>query len=190
LKDSPYYTAALILHPEHRTTWMKKSDRTWESKDMEQAFYQVRALWQRFSLRLDQEIRLTDQAYDLRPESSSSNKSVNPLDQLRQKRQKKKTNQRSLDHFEIYCEESASYDIQMSPIEWWASQTKRFPRLALFAFECLSIMGMSDKPERVFSLARRTISWDRSRLGPELIEALECIKDWKKRTIIDYTDKF
>jgi len=189
LKDSPYYAAALILHPEHRTTWMKDEDGEWESEDMKQAFYQVKKLWQSFSLRLDQEIRLNDQTYDLRPESSSSDKSISPLDQLRQKRQKKKSDQRNLDEFESYCEESTTYDRVGSRIEWWNTQT-RYPRLALFALECLSIMGMSDKPERVFSGARRKIRWDRARLIPSTIEALECLKDWKKSGILEYAKEF
>lgn len=46
---------------------MKDEDGEWESEDMERAFYQVKKLWQSFSLRLDQEIRLNDQTYDLRP---------------------------------------------------------------------------------------------------------------------------
>ena len=44
---------------------------------------------------------------------------------------------------------------------------------------------MSDEAERVFSGARRTISWDRSQLSPKTIEAVECLKHWKKNGILD-----
>jgi hypothetical protein len=46
------------------------------------------------------------------------------------------------------------------------------------AIDILSIPAMSDEPERVFSGARRTISWERARLGAETIEKLECLKHW------------
>jgi len=37
---------------------------------------------------------------------------------------------------------------------------------------------MSAKLERVFSGARRTISWERIKLGELTIEMLECLKHW------------
>ena len=46
------------------------------------------------------------------------------------------------------------------------------------AIDILSIPAMSDDPERVFSGARRTVSWERARLGAETIEKLECLKNW------------
>jgi len=39
---------------------------------------------------------------------------------------------------------------------------------------------MSDEPERVFSSARRVLSWDRARLGDELLQQLQCVKHWKR----------
>ena len=48
------------------------------------------------------------------------------------------------------------------------------------AIDILSIPAMSDEPERVFSGARRTISWERARLGAEMVEKVECLKYWIK----------
>jgi hypothetical protein len=189
LQESPYYAAACILHPVQRTIWMKDESGDWKSVEMEQAFYQVTKLWERYSLTLDQEERLNEQSYDLRPESSSSDKSMSALDQLRQRRQQKKVNQALQDEFERYCEEPALYELNIPVFQWWTTQPQ-YPKLQRFALECLSIMGMSDKPERVFSGARRTISWDRAKLGPETVEMLESIKDWKKRTITVYAKDF
>ncbi len=45
---------------------------------------------------------------------------------------------------------------------------------------------MSDKPERVFSGARRLISWERSRLEPEVVGQIECLKDWKESGVLSY----
>ncbi|KAF2842456.1 hypothetical protein M501DRAFT_419165 [Patellaria atrata CBS 101060] len=40
---------------------------------------------------------------------------------------------------------------------------------------------MSDEPERVFSAARRTVSWERSRLSSRELEHTECLKHWAKQ---------
>ena len=53
------------------------------------------------------------------------------------------------------------------------------------AFDILSIPAMSDEPERVFSGARRTISWERMSLSEETIEAIECLKHWKRSGILN-----
>jgi hypothetical protein len=43
---------------------------------------------------------------------------------------------------------------------------------------------MSDKPERVFSGARRTITWDKAQLDPDTIEVRELLQDWKATDIL------
>jgi hypothetical protein len=53
------------------------------------------------------------------------------------------------------------------------------------ALDILSIPAMSNEPERVFSRARRTISWERFLLGEETIEATECLKHWKRSGILN-----
>ena len=44
------------------------------------------------------------------------------------------------------------------------------------AIDILSILLMSDELERVFSGARRTVSWDRGQIELETIEMRECLK--------------
>jgi hypothetical protein len=53
------------------------------------------------------------------------------------------------------------------------------------AIDILSIPAMSDEPERVFSAARRTISWERAQLLAENIERIECLKNWQKNGITE-----
>jgi hypothetical protein len=55
-------------------------------------------------------------------------------------------------------------------------QRQRWPRLLHMAIDILLIPAMSDKPERVFSGARRTISWERGQIEPETLEMTECLK--------------
>lgn len=53
------------------------------------------------------------------------------------------------------------------------------------AIDILSIPAISNKPERVFSGARRTVSWERGQMDPETLEITECLKHWKKSGILD-----
>jgi len=53
------------------------------------------------------------------------------------------------------------------------------------AIDILSILSMSDKPERVIFKARRTISWDKGQIESETIEMRECLKHWKRSGILD-----
>jgi hypothetical protein len=53
------------------------------------------------------------------------------------------------------------------------------------AIDILSIPPMSDELERVFSGARRTVTWDRGQLEAETIEMRECLKHWKRSGILD-----
>ena len=52
------------------------------------------------------------------------------------------------------------------------------------AIDILSIPAMSAEPERVFSGARRIISWERMQLGRDNIEKIECLKSWIRNNII------
>jgi hypothetical protein len=51
------------------------------------------------------------------------------------------------------------------------------------AIDILSVPAMSDEPERVFSGARRTISWERAQLSAVNIERVECLKNWQQTGI-------
>ena len=61
----------------------------------------------------------------------------------------------------------------------------KLQQLSYMAIDILSIPAMSDEPERVFSGARRTISWDRAQLSAETIERVECLKSWYRSNISD-----
>jgi hypothetical protein len=44
---------------------------------------------------------------------------------------------------------------------------------------------MSDKPERVFSGGRRTVSWDKTAISAATLEQLECGRDWKRDDLLE-----
>jgi hAT family C-terminal dimerisation region len=96
----------------------------------------------------------------------------------------KVTRPASQDEFEDYNTESP-YKIRTSALTWWCQdeQQKCWPRLSYMAVDILSIPAMSDEPERIFSGAHCTISWERAQLSAENIERTECLKHWQKSGI-------
>lgn len=72
-------------------------------------------------------------------------------------------------------------------LAWWLSDAQRsmYPHLSRMAIDIFSIPPMSAEPERVFSGARRTISWQRARLGATMVEMTECLKSWIRGGITD-----
>ena len=47
---------------------------------------------------------------------------------------------------------------------------------------------MSAESERIFSGARRTITWTRCRLGAKMVEQTECLKHWVRSGLSNYTE--
>lgn len=165
-----------------------KHEGEWKSVEANQVYWRVQRLWEKYRSALparppeptpyDQE-RL-EQNTLTEPQQLSS------LQRLRQKRRQREARPRSQDEFLAFCDEAISYDIRSSALAWWLQdiQQSRFPQLSRFAIDVLSILAMSDKPERVFSDSRRTISWDRTRIDPDTVEEVECLKDWKRHDVL------
>jgi hypothetical protein len=85
----------------------------------------------------------------------------------------KNTRPQSQDEFDTYVSENPiMLDRSTTAIQWWSQpvQRIRYPRLSQLAIEVLSIPGMSDKPERVFSGSRRRVPWDRTRTSPRYLK--------------------
>ena len=76
-----------------------------------------------------------------------------------------------------------------SPLEWWclSEQRQRYPRLHRMAIDIFTIPPASAEPERTFSGARRTQSWDRLRMTAATLERLECIGNWLRNGHINLT---
>jgi hypothetical protein len=157
------YAAALILHPSRRLSYIKKN---WKKEWQKPAFTGVKKLWEEYSNR---EVR-----EDFKSPSDSE---LDDYDKLIKKLEVIDVN--TMDEYEAYTHEKAII-IRTSALTWWLSPERctAYPRLSQMAIDVLSIPAMSDEPERVFSGARRTISWDRARLGVSTIERTQCLKSW------------
>ena len=172
---------ALILHPNRRTKYIEAN---WKAKWVKPILKKVKELWESYR----EKAPVYSTSYELQKESESQNKELDVFDQIAQDLGKY-TRPASQDEFEDYCSKEP-YDIGKTPaLIWWChdQQRKRWPRLSYMAIDILSIPAMSDEPERVFSGARRTISWDRAQLGAENLEKAECLKHWKRSRITEET---
>ena len=88
--------------------------------------------------------------------------------------------QKVLTEFDLFFSSAIPhYDKDVSdPIRWWWERRSIYPILSQLAIEYLSILAMSSECERVFSQLRRLISFERTSLSDEIIEADECQKQW------------
>ena len=92
----------------------------------------------------------------------------------------------AIDEFDRFIEANAE-PIEGSPLQWWLQplQRRTYPLLAKMAIDVLSAPAMSAEDERVFSGARRTITWTHAKLGGPIIEHLECVKHWQRTGLVD-----
>jgi hAT family C-terminal dimerisation region len=179
LDDSPYYLAARILDPECRTSFLKNKDKCTITLEGTKKLYIVRKLWERFRDKVS-----LPASHETTQSSEPTLKSAEQLSAFHKARRRhieEQTRPQSQDEFDTYVGENPiPLDSRTTSLQWWnlPLQRVRYPRLSQLAIEVLSIPGMSDKPERVFSGSRRRVPWDRTRTSPRTLEETECLKDW------------
>jgi hypothetical protein len=159
---SPAYTAATVLIPSQKWTWIEDN---WAPEWIVLAKASVQQFW--------------DNQY--KPAHQPVIPSIEPVQEktehqiwLEQKRRQTPV----VDEYIKYSQ--APITPEFVSKAWWIEPAQRatYPNLAIMALDILSIPAMSDEPERLFSGASITITERRNRLGVESIEALECLKSW------------
>jgi hAT family protein len=178
---SALYAAALILHPGCRTRYIEVN---WPKKWVKSTLEKVRKLWEDYRETTPLPTSSISILYDKRLHKP---RELNMFDQIAQSL-KQVSRPASQDEYEDYNSgELVELSTEASALAWWCHDIRRqrYPRLSYMAIDILSIPAMSDEPERVFSGARRTISWERGQLNPETVEITECLKHWKKSGILD-----
>jgi hypothetical protein len=73
---------------------------------------------------------------------------------------------------------SGQFDI----LAWWKNQVDEYPILSQIARDLLAVQVSTIASESTFSAGGRVIDPFRSRLDPEMVEALVCTKDWVAAT--------
>ncbi len=168
--ETPVYSAALLLHPSKRLKYLRQN---WHVDWHSGAIDKARQIWSRYK-NLDvpcgpeDAVQFPMTAYDKLAQSLDVTVAEDAEDEL-----------------EKFIHGSPC-KIAVTPLAWWTREEQRieYPRLHKMAMDVLSIAPMSDKAERVFSGARRTISFDRARLGADAIEMAECLGNCNKNDLI------
>ncbi|KYK61934.1 HAT domain-containing protein [Drechmeria coniospora] len=170
-KKRPATTQTLILHPSRGKAHIQKN---WPKAWHKQIFTGVKKLW-------EDEYKNLPTIYTT--PSIVPALELDEYDLLAQEPEVIGTDP-YVDEYETYTSQSP-IPIDCSPLAWWLrdEQHERFPRLSNMAIDILSIPAMSADPERTFSGAQRTISWDRMLLGASTIEKGECLKSWIRNGI-------
>ncbi|KJZ67979.1 hypothetical protein HIM_12633 [Hirsutella minnesotensis 3608] len=171
--ESPAYGAAMMLHPSRRMAHVKKN---WPKSWHKPVLDGVTKYWEDYYRTLP----ITTTTPELRDK-------LQPPDEyelLARELDVVRPAMNELDEYKSFITQTP-IAIDCSPLTWWLreEQQQRYPRLSKMAVDILSAPAMSAEPERVFSGARRTISWDRCQLGSRTIEKGECMKSWIKSGI-------
>lgn len=85
------------------------------------------------------------------------------------------------DELERYLSEPR-LDKTSSALDWWkdSAQRSHFPFPYLMALDIFSILAMSSVPKRVFSGARKMLSYSQSSLNIESIQTTQCLRLWSQ----------
>ena len=193
LWDHSLYQISTILNPHHRTKWVRsvlKKENTSQG-DIGEKLKSIKQIWLDWVEKYDKEQRLENASYDKQRERRRTVLNQiqgRTIDNLSARIFGDWTEVETSDEYEEYILEPVSE--QQNSLEWWLHSVRqeRWPRLSKFAVSILSFPPMSDEAERIFLGARRTISWERSRLTPDLIKAIECYHHILRQRIPDKKD--
>ena len=90
---------------------------------------------------------------------------------------------------EYEAEEPEAGDCDPSDIYvYWASKSRRWPKLCSMAKDLLSIPATSTASERAFSMAKDVFGIARMSLNPETVEALICLRSWYRAGLLNKID--
>lgn len=187
------YTTAIILHPLYRLAFLQAH---WGNKDQdwyhEEAERKLRKAWKEW-------IEGDNKAFNPEPHSTITTPREAPI-RARSSNifddwdsswspttfQPRSTIASELDAYLTNGYGFKDYKKDEDLFSWWISHEKTFPNLTSFALSILSIPAMEAECERVFSSAKLLIVDNRNSLDQAIIEAIECIRAWWKRSIIRF----
>ena len=175
--EAPVYAAALLLDPGCRKANLTKN---WKAEWIEHAIEIVRQQWEEeYKGGVDHDSELADNT------SITEQKPPSQLQLLLQEMEVDTGMAADGDDLDSFVNAPA-IKVDCTPLEWWCrvEQRRQFPSLSRMAIDILSISPQSAEPERTFSGARRTASWDRLSMTCERIEQVECVGNWLRNVHI------
>ncbi|KAK2468558.1 hypothetical protein H9L39_19717 [Fusarium oxysporum f. sp. albedinis] len=172
LGQSPLYLAAVILHPRWNVSWLEAN---WTSHEqlvwLRDAKNSVREFFEQQYPRKEQpEAARTMIGKAMRQDEPSQ------FDQWMQSYDRYMMEEE--DELGVYMRQGPVRRENLNPILWWKEHQEEYPRLSKFALDILAIPAMSVDPERTFSVTKLTISSQRHSLSPEIIEEIQCLRNW------------
>ena len=164
------YAAAMLLDPLKRSRYLTQN---WPALDAIQHIWEDK--YKNMPLNPSE-----DDLMEVDGSPPSPEKPKNVLDRLKRSLQVEMAGPTDEDDVQLFINARPIAIKHLTPLEWWClpEQRQRYPQLHRMAINILSIPPSSAEPERTFSGARRTQSWDRLRMTAVNLERLECIGNW------------
>jgi hypothetical protein len=172
LGQSPLYPAAVILHPRWNVSWLEAN---WTSHEqlvwLRDAKNSVREFFELQYPRKEQsETAITVVGKAMRQgEASQFDQWMQSYDGYMMEEE---------DELGVYMRQGPVRRENLNPILWWKDRQEEYQRLSKFALDILAIPAMSVDPERTFSVTKLTVSSQRHSLSPEIIEEIQCLRNW------------
>ncbi|KAG6999884.1 hypothetical protein FOFC_03350 [Fusarium oxysporum] len=172
--EAPVYVATLLLDPRCRKAYL---DKNWKSAWINPVIVGARQIWdEEYNTNIDGDIETTPEdipAALVKPPSQ--------LQLLLQEMEVETALSTDGDKLDAFIN-SPAIKIDCKPLDLWCriEQRRQFPRLSRMAIDILSISPQSAEPERTFSGARRTASWDRLSMTCERLQEVECLGNWMR----------
>ncbi|KAJ0126922.1 Uncharacterized protein HZ326_29971, partial [Fusarium oxysporum f. sp. albedinis] len=178
LGQSPLYPAAVIFHPRWNASWLEAN---WTSDEqlvwLRDAENSVREFFEQHYPREEQpEPSRTVTGKAVRPDEPSQ------FDQWMQSCDRCMMEEE--DELGVYMRQRPVRRENLNPVLWWKDHQEDYPRLSKFAFDILAIPAMSVDPERTFSATKLTVSSQRHSISPEIIEEMQCLRNWLRHQAI------
>ena len=172
LANPRLYPAAVILHPRWNVSWLEAN---WTSREQ--------LVWLRDAKK---SVREYFELHYPANEPSDRVKTVigkamrqtepSQFDQWMQSQDRHMMEED--DELAAYMRQGPIRRENLNPILWWKDHQEEYPRLSKFALDILAIPAMSADPERTFSVTKLTVSSQRHGLSPEMLEEIQCLRNW------------
>jgi hypothetical protein len=170
LDESPVYYAACCLHPYYK----RYCDKAWREKPewLTAAHHGFQQLWGEYQTRRSPPVRRKE------PISSAIDDAIAAI------MDDNSDDDSNLDEYEKWRQDEPKWAKQQyesadsSAIKYWVALQPKYPILARFALDVLSIPASSCECERMFSELGDLLAPRRRRIGSQLLAALQCIRAW------------
>jgi len=165
LDDSPYYAAAILLHPSKRLEGLRTMWKSYTGAATK-GVARVKAMWQVYK----------ETRTPLKPTPAAPTKEPS----LWERYGRKMNVVPDKDDFLAFINtKPTKIGDDKTPLQWWASMRDTWLALSALAIDVLTPFSQSAVSEGTFSGTRRTIPWERATIGGGLVEQTECCYDWQ-----------